>query len=165
MKGVLLYFFISLSALSALAVLFSKNILYAAILFVICLLGIAGIYLLLQAELLGVSQILIYAGGVLVIIIFGVMLTPGFAERGNALGHQNKIIGTAIAVTLLGVLARHLEPLPFSGSVPHPSVAETGISIFIGYLAPFELAGILLLVSLIGAIVICTHKLSEKSGE
>ena len=69
------YFFEAFAAISAIALIFIKNVFYGALLLIICLLCLAGIYIMAFAEFIAVTQILVYAGGILVVIIFGIMLT------------------------------------------------------------------------------------------
>src|SRR6188768_2149670 len=98
MKGLDLLFY-SLEVLafaSALCILFTKNVFYAALLLIICLLSIAGIYIMANAEFLAVTQILIYAGGVLVLIIFGVMLTTRISGKPLVVKNDNWFAGSLV---------------------------------------------------------------------
>src|SRR5687767_9782869 len=93
---ILFYFFMLLAAISAGAIVFSKNVFKSALFLLICLLSIAALYVLSFAEFLAVAQVLIYAGGILVIIIFGIMLTTRISGRPLVVENTN-IFSGAIA--------------------------------------------------------------------
>jgi NADH:ubiquinone oxidoreductase subunit 6 (subunit J) len=159
---IIFYFFEILAALSAIAILFTRNVLYAALLLIICLLSIAGIYIMTGAEFLGISQILIYAGGVLVLIIFGIMLTGRVAGKPLEADSKNIFVGSLGGLAFLFLLTYAINltafdflPPPSDGDQRH-HIEKIGVLIMSDYVAPFELAGILLLISLIGAAVIAS---------
>src|SRR5690606_39985640 len=101
-----LYFFIALVGLSAIGVLLSRNLMYAALLMIICLLSVAALYVIMFAEFVAVTQILVYAGGVLVVIIFGIMLTARFTNQPLRVGHANIFSGVLISVSFFGLMAK-----------------------------------------------------------
>ena len=88
----LFYVFEGVAALAAAGLLFVRNVFYAALLLMICLLAIAAIYVLSYAEVVAVTQILVYAGGILVIIIFGIMLTAKLAGKPLVVKHANTFL-------------------------------------------------------------------------
>ena len=98
MSNAIFYVFMIGTALSALGMLFTKNIFYAAMLLMACLLCIAGLYVFLQAEFLAITQILVYAGGVVVVIIFGIMLTVKSGGKPLAVGNTNILAGCLAGV-------------------------------------------------------------------
>ena len=156
------YFFEAAAALSAVALALVRNVFYGALLLIVCLLAVAGIYVLAFAEFVAVTQILIYAGGILVVIIFGVMLTTRISEKPLVVEHTYVLSGVLAAVgcfcLLVSVLSResfvsltaYLSPPPVNG------VQEVGVSLFSSYMLPFEIAGLLLLIALIGASVVAS---------
>ena len=75
------YFFEALTAAAAIGILFVRNVFYAALLLLVCLLSVAGIYVMAFAEFIAVTQILVYVGGILVLIIFGIMLTSRISGK------------------------------------------------------------------------------------
>ena len=160
-EDVLLYGLVALTALSALGILVIRNVFYGALLLLICLVSLAGIYLLLQAEFLAATQIIIYAGGVLVLIIFGIMLTLRLSGKAVTVLHQNYIAGSIVAASLLAVLLYSLAAFKFSPAADQQNmthhVNQVGLSLFTQYVAPFEVAGLLLLISLIAAAVIASQ--------
>ncbi len=157
------YFFVAITAVSAVGVLFAKSVLNASLLLILCLLSIAGIFVLLNAEFLAVTQILIYAGGVLILIIFGIMITVRITGLQPEAGKQNFPLGLLTGAALLLLLWVSLGSTPFSGLVFHSSATTMraiGAELITTQSAPFELAGLLLLISLIGASLAASFKKS-----
>lgn len=145
------------AALSAAAILVVKEVFHAALLLIICLLCVAGIFVTFNAEFLAVVQIVVYAGGVLLLIIFGIMLTV--RTKGlEADPVQNKFIPAVIGAALLSLLIYSLgEYIPPRYYPNHFSPENIGTHLLTRYVIEFELAGMLLLVSLVGAIVAATN--------
>jgi NADH:ubiquinone oxidoreductase subunit 6 (subunit J) len=169
--SILFYFFVIVAGGATLALAFTRNVLYGALLLIVCLLALAGIYILAFAEFVAVTQILIYAGGILVIIIFGIMLTSKISEKPLVVEHSYMFSGILVAATcftmLLYVLSQESFPTQ-NNQQPTTTISpiETvGVSLFSKYMLPFEIAGVLLLISLIGASVIAsTINLKKKDA-
>jgi NADH-quinone oxidoreductase subunit J len=157
--SIISYLFIALAALAAVAILFSKNVFNSALFLLICLLSLAGIYVLAFAEFLAVTQILIYAGGILVVIIFGIMLTTKISGKPLVVNNGNIFGGILAGISVFVLLARYLPHKSFVGSetAKAENISEFGLQVFIDYSLPFEVAGLLLLIALIGAGVITSH--------
>ncbi|MBA4145958.1 MAG: NADH-ubiquinone/plastoquinone oxidoreductase chain 6 [Azospira oryzae] len=158
LKDIIHYFFLLLAALAAVGILMAKNVLHAALSLIICLLSIAGIFVLLHAELLAVTQIMVYAGGVVILMIFGVMLSSRVANKPLNVETARKIPGFITGAGLLFIIVYALTTTSFSlhpnSSIPASNnVREIGFQLMSSYVAPLEIAGILLLISLIGAAV------------
>jgi NADH:ubiquinone oxidoreductase subunit 6 (subunit J) len=161
---VIFYFFEAMAAVSALLLIFTRNVFYGALLLITCLLAIAGIYVLSFAEFIAVTQIMVYAGGVLVLIIFGIMLTVRLGEKPLAVEHVNIFSAAIIGVALLTILCAYLKPprVPTPRPINTENTLETiGSNLLTEYLIPFEIAGILLLAALVGAAVIASPKSKE----
>lgn len=158
------YAFSGVAVIAAMAVLFSRNLLHATLWLVVCLLSIAAVYVLAFAEFVAVTQILVYAGGILVVIIFGIMLTAKFGQIPLRVQHKNIFSGFILSALLLGLLIITLGKFPaelpeLSPVDAHPDAVQTiGIGILTSHVLVFEVAGILLLMALIGAAVIASHK-------
>jgi len=156
------YAFEFLAALSAVSILFVKNVFYGALLLIICLLSLAGIYVISNAEFIAVTQILIYAGGVLVLIIFGVMLTVRIAGKPLAVKNQNWFAGVLVGLSFLILLTKLFSETIFYSSDPisveqrYTAINQIGILLMTDYMFPFEVAGVLLLIALIGAAVVAS---------
>jgi NADH:ubiquinone oxidoreductase subunit 6 (subunit J) len=152
----LFYFFEVLAAISALGLLFTRHVFYGAILVIVCLLSLAGIYILAFAEFVAVVQILIYAGGILIVILFGIMLTSKISGKPLLVENNNTFSGGLICITVFAFLAYYFSQEKFIVSGPSPqqdSIRLVGANILVPYLLPFEIAGVLLLIALVGAAV------------
>jgi NADH:ubiquinone oxidoreductase subunit 6 (subunit J) len=137
-------------------VAFSRNILHAAFMLLGTLAGTAGLYLYVGADFVGVAQILIYVGGILVLILFAVLLTNKIGEV--RLSNRSASLGAAlpaavaVAAALVAVAVR--TPWRTTEAVAAPTTARLGEALLREALLPFELASIVLLVALVGAMVI-----------
>lgn len=149
------YVFAFITVVSAFLVVFTRNIIYAAFSLLFTFFGVAGLYALLHADFLAVTQILIYVGGILVLLLFGVMLT----NKVVSVDLKTGTLQTIPALLIVGIVAGSLTALFYSSwkDVPDPvtepvSVTRTlGEMLMTGYLLPFEVASVVLLVALIGA--------------
>lgn len=156
------YVFAVIILVSAGIVVFSKNIVRAAFALLFAFFGVAGIYVFLLADFIAVTQLLIYVGGILVLIIFSVMLTNRQINVDSKIGATRKlpavIIMAAVAGTLIAVLwstdwnvSQKLQELDKTA----PQIGELLLT---KYLLPFEIASIVLLVALIGAAMIARRE-------
>jgi NADH-quinone oxidoreductase subunit J len=166
----------SWTGISALAVVFSRNIVRAAVYLLFALIGVAMTYFLLGAEFLGASQLIIYVGGTLVLVIFGVMLTAqGPFLRLRTPPNEYVVAGT-IAAALFALLVmtslKLAEPPAPKSQQPNVAVGEIGLAFLSvptdyrqsdpGYLLPFEIVSVHLLVVLIGAAYLARAKRRAK---
>lgn len=138
-------------------ILFSKNLIRAAFALLLTLLSVAAIFVFASADFLAVVQVLLYAGGILILIIFGAMLTeksPGGQPLSLA---GNRFLGFALFACLSAVLIVSLSRTFAGGAItaqsPRVSVAEVGQGLMT-YALPFELLGVLLTAVLVGAVLI-----------
>jgi NADH:ubiquinone oxidoreductase subunit 6 (subunit J) len=165
LANIVFWFFLVTAFTSALGILLSQNIFKAALMLLACLLSVAALFVFSFAEFVAITQILIYAGGVLVLIIFGIMLTSKLAGKPLEVKNSNVFSGTLLAVAALAVISIFLydenrfETNPVE--MRSPPVQQIGIELMTSFSLPFELAGILLLIALIGAAVF-TSFLKEK---
>jgi NADH-quinone oxidoreductase subunit J len=153
---IVFFVFAFITVVSAFIVVFSKNIIYSAFALLFTFFGVAALYVLLHADFLAVTQILIYVGGILVLMLFGVMLT-------NKVVHVELKTGTlhsVPALILVAVVAGTLGGLFYSTwketAAPASGVDVTttktiGEMLMTSYLLPFEIASVVLLVALMGA--------------
>jgi NADH:ubiquinone oxidoreductase subunit 6 (subunit J) len=160
------YLFILTAAVSALSILFVKNLFKAALLLMIALLCIAAIYILSYAEFLAVSQILIYAGGVVVLILFGIMLTAPGGGKPVEVESTNNFFAIFLGGALMYMLG-HVLYISYNNIASSPieldSITYTGLGLMTSHLLAFEVAGILLLIALIGAAVISSYEQEKRS--
>jgi NADH:ubiquinone oxidoreductase subunit 6 (subunit J) len=162
------YFFETLAALSAIGLALVRNVFHGALLLIVCLLALAGIYVLAFAEFIAVTQILIYAGGILVIILFGIMLTTKISEKPMEVDHIFTTAGTLVASGCFFLLIYILSKESFlKHSVPDTTqlknINSIGIALLSKYMLPFEIAGLLLLIALVGASVMASTIKSNKN--
>ena len=143
--------------LAALRVVTTQNVVHAALYLVVVLGGVAGIFILLAAEFAAITQVLVYIGAIVVLFLFGLMLTKAPLGRTANLDNDQKLVGAIVALMLFGVLA-WAQIDAFGQIVVDPervgTSAMVGDSIFIRYLVPFEVISVLLLAALVGAVVI-----------
>ena len=164
----LFYFFEGVAAASALGIIFIRNVFYGALLLIVCLLSLAALYVLMFAEFVAVTQILIYAGGILVVIIFGIMLTSKISGKPLVVEHAYVLSGTLVAGIFCALLVYSFGQHTFtsqSAAKDQPGydvINIIGMGLMRDFLLPFEVAGILLLVALIGAAVIASTAKSKK---
>ena len=158
MKQVIFSVFVLITIIPSFWVALSSNIVHAAFSLLFTFFGIAGLYVLLGADFIGVVQVIIYIGGILVLIIFGVMMT----ERGRKLRLSVKLPGRIFAAVLALIILAGLFlailrtpwPIAASPAEPGPTSAAMGELILSKYLIPFEVTAVLLLASLVGAVLI-----------
>lgn len=150
------YIFGILAVFGATGVLFFKNLMYAAYSLIFTLSALAGLYIFSGAEFVGVTQLLIYIGGIVVLLIFGIMLSQAKKD-------EEKSTRKGIAILLfLGFMFLYLSfiykikwPAPLIiPAQQQNNVKDLGISFFTDHLLAFEIAAILLLVAMVGAMVI-----------
>ncbi len=164
LKNIIFYFFVLLTVVSAGVVVFHKRIIYSAFALLFTFFGVAALYVYLAADFLAASQVLIYVGGILTLIIFGVFLTAKITTLEIPDETHQRYIAL-IPVGLLGVglfwMIYSTEwtghpPIvpPASGGewAPQPTTKALGKLLLTDYLVPFEVASMLLLAALIGAM-------------
>ncbi|MBN2358478.1 MAG: NADH-quinone oxidoreductase subunit J [Deltaproteobacteria bacterium] len=167
----LLFYAVALVAVTgALAVAFGRNIVYSAFGLLLALFGVAAIYVFISADLVAVVQLLVYIGGVLVLILFAIMLTSkiGDARRSNLT--LALVPGGVIFLLLLGltvflslttpwgtVAGRGLPTL--RDAALEPTSERIGDALLTDFLLPFEIASVVLLAALIGAVIIARKEM------
>ena len=143
----------------ALRVVTTRNVVHAALWLIVVLGGIAAQYILAAAEFVAVSQVLIYIGAVMVLFLFGIMLTRAQIGAESNLNNTNWAMGIPVALLMLGVLAWGTidvygdDKLPQrpDGSFPTQAIADNVLS---DYLVPFLALSFILLAAAVGAIVL-----------
>jgi NADH:ubiquinone oxidoreductase subunit 6 (subunit J) len=161
-------FFAAIVIFSALAMAWQKNLLYASFLLLFALLGVAFLYLMLNAEFLAVTQILIYVGGVLTLFLFGILMTKRRENRYLTSRIRNQKTSIVVAVSLALILfyvVQKDQSLLGNGTQTESKTELIGFGLLSEYLIPFELVGVLLLVILIAVLVIATHPIVHDEYE
>lgn len=154
------------SALAAIRVVTTRNVVHAALYLVVVLASVGALYILLTAEFVAAVQILVYVGAIVVLLLFGVMLTKASLGDEDGLDNDQRWAGAITALFLLGTLSFVLvdafgdDKLPSLEGVSRSTLeAERGTgavgdAIFSTFLVPFEVVSVLLLAALVGAIVL-----------
>ena len=138
----------------ALGVVATRNVVHAALFLLLSLLGAAGAYLLLFAEFLALVQVLIYGGAITIVVLFAVMLTRS-SEYPRITDNKQWPLALLTAAALSGVLGAAFWLAPEVDAEPQaPVFSELAASLFTKWALPFEIASLVLLVALIGAIII-----------
>ena len=147
---------------SALLVVTTHQLVHAALWLVVTLGAVAGCYLLLSAEFVAWVQVLIYVGAVVVLLLFGLMLTK--APIGVSLDLDGPplqraaaavvAVGLAAVVCVAAAQAFHGEQIELGDDAGRGSSASTGTAVFRAWVLPFEVLSVLLLAALVGAIVL-----------
>jgi NADH-quinone oxidoreductase subunit J len=168
----LVYLFCGLAIAGGLIVLATKKLLAAAMGLLATLLSVAGLMALAGAEFAATAQIMIYAGGVVVLLVFGFMLTSDRAQGDFPALSYNRVggvllLGLSAYTIVIGVFSTNWAALPWIRAgmeLPYPSstVTQTGVNLFTTWLLPFELVGFLLLLALVGAGYYATNDKTEE---
>lgn len=167
---IILFLIFSVIAIgSALFILFSKNLIYAAFALFLAFLGIAALYVLAGADFLAVTQIMVYVGGVLVLLIFGIMLTQK-ADKSAVSSSPNKIVvllkrevwgfiaGAGVFACLSYIILSANFSMDGITNSSHSTVKTIGVELMTSHLLPFEIVAVLLLVALIGAAYLALNR-------
>ena len=140
---------------SALAVVLSKNLFHAVLWLALALTGTAGVFLLLNAEFLAAVQLLLYAGGIITIVVFAIVVTERLI--GERLSQTNRGVGSGAIVTvaLLAIIVSTLSQRQLP-TTPLPQTSDLtrllGQQVLTTYVLPFELLALLMLAAMLGAI-------------
>ena len=149
---------------SAIVVAFSRNIIYSAFSLLGTFMGVAGIYVFLGADFVAAVQVLIYVGGILVLILFAVMLTHRITDVEITNRSAGRIPALFIIAVFLVLLVQTVWETPWVKvkEIAHqPTTAKIGELFLENYLLPFELASLVLLAAMIGAVVISRKEIKE----
>ena len=158
----------AIAVAAALGVIFARKPIYSALSLLINFCSLAGLYLLLNAQLLAAVQIIAYAGAIVVLFLFATMLLGGGGETANL---KSQITKNYLAIALAFVLLVEVGYVVVSGTLTGTQGIDTpeatasvgnvqaiGQLLFTDYLLPFELAAVLLLIGIVGAVVLAKKK-------
>ena len=154
---VVFYLLAAITVGSALGVALSNNVVYSAFALMGTLLGVSATFVLLGADFLGMVQLLVYVGGILVLTLFAVMLT----HRISDVNVSNRAVGRLPAAVLVGIaffwmlhVAGQAAWVVKEPAAPAPTTYGIGHAFLTTYVLPFEIASVVLLAALIGAVVV-----------
>jgi NADH:ubiquinone oxidoreductase subunit 6 (subunit J) len=147
-----------LTLFPAVLVVTSRNIFHAGLWLIPTLVGVAGLFLTLGAEFLAAIQILVYVGGIMVLLLFAILLTRGLADPEARVHNRQTVWAFICSIALLAVLLLGMKA-EFGSTVsalslPNGSTERMGELLLGRYLLPFEIASLILLAAIIGAIVL-----------
>jgi NADH-quinone oxidoreductase subunit J len=147
---------------SGLGLILKANPIHGALFLVVNLASIAALYLMLGAEFLALAQIIVYAGAIMVLFVFAIMvLIPGKEETGpDPWRHVRAIalpLGGLLLVMLVAVLGGGRAVPSDAGRAPH-GIEDLGRALFTDYLLPFEVTSVLLLAAMVGVILLARRK-------
>jgi NADH-quinone oxidoreductase subunit J len=160
-EAVVFWIFAAITLGSAAVVVLARSLIYNAFALLFTFFGVAGFYVLLGADFLATTQLLVYVGGILVLLLFGVMLTHKLydlklrSEVNNVLAAATVCGGT---FALLALVSLRTEWSTQGVRAPAPTTEQLGRAFLGDYLLPFEAASILLLVALMGAAMIVRRR-------
>ncbi|HTY10869.1 MAG TPA: NADH-quinone oxidoreductase subunit J [Bacteroidota bacterium] len=166
---IVFYFFALITIVSAAIVAFSKNIVHSAFSLMFTFFGVAGLYVMLNADFIAVTQVLVYVGGILVLILFGVMLTTKVIGVEMKTGTLRVLPASILAAVLVGTLCGIFWitdwPVQSAASADVPPTTSVGIgkALMTSYLLPFEVASVVLLVAMLGAAMIARRERKKQS--
>lgn len=162
---IVFYLLAAVTVVSALGVAFSNNIFYSAIALMGTLLGAAGLFILLAADFIAVVQIFVYVGGILVLTLFAINLTSRIGD----VSVSNRSLGRLPAFAILAVVGAAMIRAIGTAAwnrvelvEPTPTIARIGNAFLTEYILPFELASLVLLAALVGAVVLSRKELKEE---
>jgi len=163
---VLFFIFAATAVITALLVIFSRNTIYSALFLVMTLFSVAGIFLLLEAFFLAAVQVIVYAGAIMVLFLFVIMLLNLQKEtKFFSFSNPRLLLVSLFSVVFLGFIFTLIAgSVNLSDSRPESytglgSVENIGITLFTTYLLPFEITSLLLLVALVGAVLLSKRSL------
>lgn len=166
LKPLVFYLFALLTIGSAVIVVTVRNIVHAAFSLMVTLFSIAGLYVFLQADFLAATQVIVYVGGILVLILFGVMMTSGRLDMKLKMERGQLFWGGLVTILIFSLLLGVIRRTPWNvqedlGSV-EGTTSQIGKAILQEeFLLPFEVASVILLIALIGAVLISRKEVRE----
>jgi len=169
METLFFYFFGGIALLAAINVVVQKRVFYSALSLILCLCAVAALYLLLQAPFIAAVQVIVYAGAIMVLFLFVMMLLDPFSaavlrDKRKYLGYFAVFLGISAFVFLI-LLLKSYDP----GQTPRnfelingatTSVRYLGQVLFREYLVPFEMTSVLILIAIIGVVVLARRQSS-----
>ncbi|MFC1550657.1 NADH-quinone oxidoreductase subunit J [Candidatus Neomarinimicrobiota bacterium] len=157
MTQIVFWFVVVLTIVSAISVVRSKNLVYAALSLLVTFAGVTALYIFLWADFLAGVQVVIYIGGIIILLLFGIMLTHRITSVYISQANIQRGIGLIVVLVILGFLFWMIVSTPWLQQMagePEDTVRTIGTLLMTDYLLPFEVASVLLLAALIGAAML-----------
>ncbi len=163
--GFVFYLISAFAVGGALAAILLKNLVHAALAVTIAFLGLAVLFLRLDAQFAGFAQILVYVGAVAILVVFAILLTRGSEVPKDGVFSKTWLTGLAISAAVFAVIAwtvlRAAPWLPNEAAAPTVTVNDIGNALMSRYVLPLEIVAVLLTAALLGAVIVAMH---EKEG-
>jgi NAD(P)H-quinone oxidoreductase subunit 6 len=169
-SGIGTFVFFALAAITlagGVIVAFSKNIVRSAFSLLATFIGVAGLYAMLAADFVAIIQVLVYVGGILILILFAVMLTSHITDAKVSNASLGILPGAGILVSAAGLLiyVAISAPWPIHPlAPPKPITASIGDALLGAYVLPFELVSVLLFAALLGAVTLAKGREKPKAA-
>lgn len=153
---------------SSLLVVSLRNIFHAGLALIVTFVGVAGYYLALRSDFLAVTQILIYAGAIAVLILFAILMTHKVGDEKRVETHNSlKVMCLLVIMPLFGIIATAIIATfslkDFAGELISPGLSKIGERLLQAHALPFEIISVILLAAIIGAIVVGREGEKEKN--
>jgi NADH-quinone oxidoreductase subunit J len=167
MEPIFFYFFGGIALLAAISVVAQKKVFYSAMSLIICLCAVAALYLLLDSPFIAAVQIIVYAGAIMVLFLFVIMLLDPFSaailqDKKKYLPYLAVILGGMALALFFPLLKSHNPALtprnPVSIEGGTGSLQQLGQALFNEYLVPFEVTSVLILIGIIGVVVLAKRQ-------
>ncbi|MCK9408989.1 MAG: NADH-quinone oxidoreductase subunit J [Bacteroidetes bacterium] len=164
MYEIIFYFFAFVTVASAAVVVFSRNIIYSAFALLFTFFGVAGLYVLLNADFLAITQLMVYVGGILVLLLFGVMLTTNTVSVDIKSGSLNVFPAVTVVAAIVGLLtgvfwtSEWFMSSTMGELTSQTTSKEIGNALITTHVLPFEIASVILLVAIVGAAMMARRE-------
>ncbi|RKZ16362.1 NADH-quinone oxidoreductase subunit J [bacterium] len=153
-----------LTVVPAVWVVFSPNIVHAGFALLFTLLGVSGLYAYLGADFVAVTQVMVYVGGILVLVLFTVMMTrvPPSGKRRHGLDRY--VPAAILALGVFGLLYKAITSVQWAASISpaQPTTAEIGTKLMTDYIFPFEYVSLVLLAAMVGAAILIRERREDR---
>jgi len=163
----LFYFFGAIALLAAINLVVSRRVFYSAVSLIVCLCAISAVYMLLEAPFIAAVQVIVYAGAIMVLFLFVIMLLDPFSagtlpDKRRYLSYIALALGAGSLVMLYPLLKAY-NPAKTPRSIDFVTggtgtLKHLGETLFSAYLLPFEVTSVLILVAIIGAVVLAKRQ-------
>ena len=160
--GVVFYLISALTVAGALAAVLLKNLVHCALALTVAFLGLALLFLRLDAQFAGFAQILVYVGAVAILVVFAILLTRGSEVPREGVFSKTWLVGLGISAAVFAVLAwvvLQASPwLPYETAMPQVTVKDIGQGLMGRYVLPLEIVAVLLTAAMVGAVIVAMHE-------
>ena len=156
------YLLAALTVGGGLAAVLLRNLIHCALAVTVAFLGLALMFLSLDAQFAGFAQILIYIGAVAILIVFAILLTRGSESDTQEVFSRTWLTGLIIAAAVFAILGwavlQSARALPNQAAAPVVTVHDIGVALLGGYVLPLEIIALLLTAATIGAVIVALHE-------